>query len=334
MCTDFSFLFNIISRILNIICIFYRINFEYNLPFRKSGRTHGAKAKISQIPLRLAFALTGHKMQGTTIKRGTNLIIYGHKRMPPALGFVMLSRCEDISNVFLDESFDIKKISCVKEALIESYKLEKRSFEPIGKFDICVMNIQSARCHFEDILNDADVLESKILCLTETWLYPEEIENFQIPQKNLHHSSIGNGKGCMMYSVFDLNNVTSITTPKFQMICCEIQEKLQILLAYVSKGVSLIHLVSIIEEHMNQNMDVMLVGDFNFNAEESNHLTNWLNKKNFKQTVTVPTQKKGNILDHCYVKSSFAKRITITPVFKYYTDHAALCIRFNNFEIN
>ena len=41
----------------------------------KSLNAHGASIKITQFPLRLSFASTGHKLQGTTIK--SDLIVHG-----------------------------------------------------------------------------------------------------------------------------------------------------------------------------------------------------------------------------------------------------------------
>ena len=41
--------------------------------------------------------------------------------------YVMLSRCENINNIFVDENFDISKIKCNENALEEKKQLDERS---------------------------------------------------------------------------------------------------------------------------------------------------------------------------------------------------------------
>ena len=57
-------------------------------------QVHAAKATVFQFPLELAFAITGHKMQGQTIKKGSKVVVNWSNRMPPALAYMMLSRTE------------------------------------------------------------------------------------------------------------------------------------------------------------------------------------------------------------------------------------------------
>ena len=52
-------------------------------------KSTGSKAKILQFPIRLAFALTCHKMQGATIKKGCKTIVHWHNNLPKAMAYVM-----------------------------------------------------------------------------------------------------------------------------------------------------------------------------------------------------------------------------------------------------
>ena len=72
---------------------------EFNIPGRNPSNKHGSKCTITQFPLRLAWAFTAHKLQGVTLKKGTNLIVHGSKGIKKGMAYVMLSRCEDIDNV-------------------------------------------------------------------------------------------------------------------------------------------------------------------------------------------------------------------------------------------
>ena len=56
------------------------------------------RASISQIPLRLAWAITVHKSQGMTLDMAR---IDLRKAFVPGMGYVALSRVKDIDNLYL-----------------------------------------------------------------------------------------------------------------------------------------------------------------------------------------------------------------------------------------
>ena len=135
-------------------CPIFRATTEYHIGHkRRRNLEHGATNKVTQFPLTLAWASTGHKLQGVTIKKGSNVIAHGNPRMPEGLYYVMLSRAESIENVYL-ENFLPSKLKPNKEALEEDQRLQERSivssFENL-EFNFFVVNIRSLSKHLEDL---------------------------------------------------------------------------------------------------------------------------------------------------------------------------------------
>ena len=80
---------------------------------------------------------------------------------------------------------------------------------------------------------------------------------------------------------------------------------------------------------LNNKKKTIITGDFNTNSETSvisQELKSW----NYKQLITSPTHRDGNIIDHCYISDNIrvdSINIKQTPV--YYTDHDKIQIHFH-----
>ena len=79
---------------------------------------------------------------------------------------------------------------------------------------------------------------------------------------------------------------------------------------------------------MNPNFKQVIIGDFNFDTKETNIVTRFMKEKKLSQIVESPTHQAGRIIDHLYVSSEFMNCIELNVMFKYYSDHAALQIKF------
>ena len=175
-----------------------RFSLDYRPKRKLSKKSHHVRFKLIQFPLTLAWSTTGHKMQGQTIATGCEMVCYGgQKRFPNGLGYVMLSRCMDVNNVYIDLSFDFKKLMPNERALEENQKLEERSITNQRKaetFDIFYVNAHNLqRTNLENICYDPLALQSNIILLTETWFIPKQEPdwswNCQGPQC---HEGLGN----------------------------------------------------------------------------------------------------------------------------------------------
>ena len=48
--------------------------------------------------------------------------------------------------------------------------------------------------------------------------------------------------------------------------------------------------------------------------------------------VKSPTHDKGRIIDHFYVPKEVSEKMLVKLAYPYFTDHAAICIKFVNIE--
>ena len=168
---------------------------------------------------------------------------------------------------------------------------------------------------------------SKIICLAETWIYPNEM--IDLPNRSNIFSSYGNGKGCGVYynDGLDCKKIEKYVSEEFQLVSF-IHEEVQIILLYISKGANLKAVVKKLKTLCTFGPKVV-IGDVNFDFTSVNVLSNFLFSLGLTQIVNQPTHIDGNMIDHCYVSDVLKDNTQIEYNFPYYTDHVALCLSFN-----
>ena len=62
---------------------------EFDYTFGKKVYKHALKKKIKQFPIRLSWAITCHKMQGQTNKKGSKLVVHWHPKLQDGMAYVM-----------------------------------------------------------------------------------------------------------------------------------------------------------------------------------------------------------------------------------------------------
>ena len=315
----------------------FRVDFEYQLPFKKSSKSHSIKGRIKQFALKLAEACTGHKVQGVTVKKDSNLIVHGHSRLPPGMGYVMLSRCADINSVFLDDKFDLDKIKCVPEALEENYKLNERSI--VSKFneecfDLYMINVDG-KCKdwLLDLEADPYATRSKIVAVVETWIDPNQENEISSSLGTFYGASFGNGKGCGIFTKMEGIKVKKIIEENFQMVIITLQDDVQVFIIY-SSSVSatkehVMKLRDVFHEHMTSE-ECYIAGDFNFETKDKfvPLLVDFFMEKGLEQVIHLPTHVKGRTIDHLYVPEELKEKVDLKMTYPYYSDHAAICLKF------
>ena len=319
-------------------CPIFKTTVEEPMPFgkkhRRKGKKHGSTYKITQFPLRLAWASTTHKLQGTTIKKGSNLVTHGYNKMPDGMYYVMLSRVTCMENVF-NENFLPEKLTANDEALKANADLEKRDIAPSYKdihFDYFVLNVSSLTKHFIDLKLDIYAQRSDNICVVETWLDTEKqnVNNFQMTGKSFEHASFDKGKGCGIFTPLSKDSKTfaKVMKSKFQLLSM-IDGCVQLVLAYISSHCPLSEVVMELQKIINPEKKIIITGDFNFDKTEKNALTKFLDTKGLVQLVTNPTHDRGRCIDHCYVPMDMKNKVVVEQHSRYYSDHDALCINLN-----
>ena len=143
-----------------------------------------SKASFYQFPLKLAWSNTAHKCQGQSILKPTPVKTDLNECFQPAMGYVILSRVESLSQMHFTQ-FNHKKVYCSPTAKTEVRKLEERAMKmketewtsnKVGNVKISTINANSLHQHYKDMIKDSFINESDIICIQETWL-TENIEN-------------------------------------------------------------------------------------------------------------------------------------------------------------
>ena len=311
--------------------------FRYTQQFQRnkknSKKKHSTPCSVEQFPLNLFYASTSHKVQGKTLK-DIDVVCHSHPNLPQGCGYVMLSRCTSIDNIYLAEDFDLSKIRPHEESLLVAKKLEEKCLAKKlkkEKFDIFYVNMQG-KSHFEDVQHDIYANQSDVVCLVETWFKPNE--HMEWKDRKSIHASFGNGKGVSTYTKTDTNHCNKMmqinSTEKFQLVqMLVMNETIQLFVVYISSGANMQHIVKCIQEMLYLDLDIMLLGDFNFDAKSNNSLSIYLkNDLNLQQKNTGPTFQYGpNTIDHLYVSKNL-KNVEIISRFPYYSNHMSFNITF------
>ena len=105
--------------------IIERVSNQYTL--RKKGGVIGTTATVIQFPVKLAFAITAHKIQGQTILSPMTVALDIESIFEDAQAHVMLSRVQQLDQVFIIGKFNESKIRTSQTALEEMKRLENIS---------------------------------------------------------------------------------------------------------------------------------------------------------------------------------------------------------------
>ena len=321
-------------------CVFIeRVSFQYTLGGRKT--EVGTTATVIQFPVRLAYAITAHKIQGQTFVSPATVAMDLNSVFEHGQAYVMLSRVQCIDQLFIFGEFKEEKIKASPAALDELKRLQNISFNknptPWHTRNRKAIKISSVNCmgllpHFRDIRKDNKLQNGDVLHFLETSLPSDaDSDDITIHGYNGRFLNIGRGKGL---ATFMRNGV--ICEPRQDVV----KETLQIS-KFSLNGIDSIsvyrsnsHSIKEVCEVFNYLIDVqkptLISGDFNICSKKNpkNVVTASLIEKGFKMLIERPTHIEGGHIDHVYWLDRIGRfEIPIVEYYSpYWTDHDALLV--------
>ena len=305
------------------------MEFRFNLS--KNPTSQNDFMTAVQFPLKLAFACTAHKIQGSTIAEPNKVVIDLSSIREPATGYVMASRVQRIEQLYILNKFLSEKIYPSKEAMQELARLEKKALNEIEKQRIAsnvliTLNIRSLPKHHAALLNDFQ-MKAKVIALQETWCREDQtVEELLLPDYDLHLVSHGHGKGVATYFSKDFQISKGINKQYYQMSKVS-SEEFDIVNIYCSKGANKTEFLKDLGSLASAPRPCFIVGDFNINflRDPKEQIIKKILSCGFKQIVNYPTHKAGGLIDHVYIKRLSWQPHTMIN-FPYYSDHGAISI--------
>lgn len=297
---------------------------KFSLAIGHMAKNHSAKTILQQFPMKLAWAITSHKVQGQTVPKPAKVVIHLSDLFTKNQAYVCLTRVQELEQLYI-ASFTEKWLKCdlttkskVEELNEKSIQDQSSWFTNSSNLKIASLNIRSLKLHLIDLKHDFTMCASDVICLTETWLHGDEENDFSMTNYNSAFSSYGRGRGtAVFYKIGHL--VGTINRENITAVILKVQA-LTIITCYVSNKISENEFITIIQQYVKS--PCLITGDFNFVPDSKKNISEMFANKNVIQYVTEPTHEKGSILDHLY---SSVKPISIDLHSVVYSDHDAIC---------
>ena len=170
--------------------------------FKLRGKTFTTTRE--QMPLKLAWAVTIHKVQGQTADEA----VISMKGLQKAMAYVALSRVTHLEGMYL-MNYDQSRIFCDEDIEANVAKMPKCNVSkanPLAEIDhnknfiIAHHNIQSLHRHIEDLKKNSEIRKAHVICLSETWLTDDSnLDSVSIEGYSLETVKSGNGRGVAVY---------------------------------------------------------------------------------------------------------------------------------------
>ena len=303
---------------------------EFNYSLSKKPTSASSNAIALQFPLKLAFAATAHKVQGSTIKKPAMLVIDLRTVREAAQAYVMLSRVQALSQLVILEDVCPKKIYASEIALQELDRMKSLSMNnQLTRTKLVSCNIRSISKNFDSLMSSAAIKHTEVICLQETWLHVDMTENFQVDGFSSNFNSIGRGKGIATFYRPCYTHIIDICCENYQITKIS-SDSNDIINIYRSEGAQSVDFMKDLTNLLDLNKATYLVGDFNlcYKSEKNHPILKQLRFLGFEQMVKLSTHIAGRMIDHVHFYSSSVKSpmIKVQQQSPYFSDHDLLLV--------
>ena len=257
------------------------------------------------------------------------------------MAYVILSRVQEICQLFILNCVPTKKIYADPDALLELERLNKISMnnnptswetKSLNVLKIFAFNCQSLKPKLGHIRSDPIANQGDALCLSESWLMSDILEKeLEIEHYKIDLNSSGKGKGlASYYNEAKFRATQGIKSENFQMTKLT-SPKLDVISVYLSNRIDSSLVVDSFKKLIDFDKSTILCGDFNicFKQERNHKVIVTLESFGFKQLVTASTHIQGGHIDHVYLLEGCSKvKVDVSLYSPYYgaKDHDALLI--------
>ena len=220
-----------------------------------------------QFPLKLSFACTAHKMQGSTVLKPDSLAINLESVREPCAAYVMMSRVQAIYQLYILNKFLTSKLYPSAAALEELKKLQRLALneqENAKKSNtlISVLNVRSLPRHLKNVKEEPKMC-GKVIALQETWCNSEhQPQSLDLQGYNVHFVNQGRGKGVATYFSGNFKIAGCVNTSLYQMSKVS-DETLSIINIYLSRGADKAEFLRDLGNLVKGTKNCFIVGDFN-----------------------------------------------------------------------
>ncbi|XP_073681681.1 uncharacterized protein [Garra rufa] len=302
-----------------------------------------------QFPIRLAWACTVHKVQGLTVDKA---VVSMKKIFAPGQAYVALSRVTSLDGLII-EDFKEKAIFA-KDNIDQALQSMPPFIVPCETtetftYKMMLHNVEGLIPHILDIRQDKRYFEADMICVTETWLKPNYVENAVSLAGYYFHDKSRSDAYDTSHDIFaklkeenhggvgtyHKEKVTLCDLPCINIECvmCRI-EQLNTTIAVVYRPPSYSmplfreNLIILINEMNSLAGGKIILGDFNENLFNKSSVHDVMQHFGFTQIVEKATTENGTLIDHVYVKDIDLDQIQIEIMPTYFSCHECIVLKW------